>query len=55
MPGPNLRGVTPAIVTPFDERGEVDHESLISYCSWLKSIPGVTGIDTNRILRGRDR
>ena len=47
MPVPNLRGVTPAIVTPFDKRGEVDYESLISYCSWLKSIPGVTGIVTN--------
>lgn len=47
MPVPNLRGVTPAIVTPFDERAEVDYESLIAYCAWLKSIPGVTGIVTN--------
>lgn len=47
MPVPNLRGVTPAIITPFDEQGEVDYESLISYCRWLKSIPGVTGIVTN--------
>ncbi|WP_026851840.1 dihydrodipicolinate synthase family protein [Glaciibacter superstes] len=47
MPVPNLRGVTPAIVTPFDERGDVDFESLLFYCSWLKTIPGVTGIVVN--------
>jgi len=47
MPAPDLRGVTPAIVTPFDEDGEVDYESLVSYAAWLKTIPGVTGIVTN--------
>jgi 4-hydroxy-tetrahydrodipicolinate synthase len=47
MPVPNLRGVTPAIITPFDEQGEIDYDSLVSYCRWLKSIPGVTGIVTN--------
>jgi len=47
MPVPNLRGVTPAIVTPFDEKGDVDYDSLLSYCSWLKTIPGVTGIVVN--------
>ncbi|GAB3598146.1 dihydrodipicolinate synthase family protein [Microbacterium tumbae] len=47
MPVPDLRGVTPAIVTPFDENGEVDYESLVSYAAWLKTIPGVTGIVTN--------
>lgn len=44
---PNLRGVTPAIVTPFDQDGEVDMASLVSYCSWLKTIPGVTGVVLN--------
>lgn len=47
MPVPNLRGVTPAIITPFDEAGEIDYESLVSYAAWLKTIPGVTGIVTN--------
>lgn len=47
MPTPDLRGVTPAIVTPFDEDGEVDYDSLVSYAAWLKTIPGVTGIVTN--------
>ncbi|CAH0123204.1 dihydrodipicolinate synthase family protein [Microbacterium sp. Bi121] len=47
MPVPDLRGVTPAIVTPFDEDGEVDYDSLVSYAAWLKTIPGVTGIVTN--------
>jgi 4-hydroxy-tetrahydrodipicolinate synthase len=47
MPVPNLRGVTPAIVTPFDEQGEVDYDSLLSYCAWLKTIPGVTGVVVN--------
>ena len=47
MPIPNLRGVTPAIVTPFDAQGDIDFESLISYCAWLKSIPGVTGVVLN--------
>lgn len=47
MPVPDLRGVTPAIITPFDEDGEVDYESLVSYAAWLKTIPGVTGIVTN--------
>jgi 4-hydroxy-tetrahydrodipicolinate synthase len=44
---PNLRGVTPAIVTPFHEDGSVDYETLVSYSKWLKSIPGVTGIVVN--------
>jgi 4-hydroxy-tetrahydrodipicolinate synthase len=44
---PNLRGVTPAIVTPFHEDESVDYETLVSYSEWLKSIPGVTGIVVN--------
>jgi 4-hydroxy-tetrahydrodipicolinate synthase len=47
MSAPNLRGVTPAIVTPFHEDGSVDYETLVSYSEWLKSIPGVTGIVVN--------
>lgn len=47
MPTPDLRGLTPAIVTPFDDQGEVDFDSLVSYVSWLKSIPGVVAIVLN--------
>ena len=47
MKAPNLRGVTPAIVTPFHEDGSVDFETLVSYSRWLKSVPGVTGIVVN--------
>lgn len=47
MAVPDLRGVTPAIVTPFDEQEEIDVSSLVSYCSWLKTIPGVTGVVLN--------
>ena len=47
MPTPDLRGLTPAIVTPFNDQGEVDFESLISYVSWMKSIPGVVAIVLN--------
>lgn len=47
MSFPDLRGVTPAIVTPFDEAGELDESSLVSYCQWLKTIPGVTAVVLN--------
>jgi len=47
MAVPDLRGVTPAIVTPFDDQGNLDESSLVSYCSWLKTIPGVTGVVLN--------
>jgi 4-hydroxy-tetrahydrodipicolinate synthase len=47
MPTADLRGLTPAIVTPFDNQGEVDFDSLISYVSWMKSIPGVVAIVLN--------
>lgn len=47
MPAPDLRGVTPAIVTPFDERGEVDHEGLVRTAQWMKSIPGIVAIVVN--------
>jgi 4-hydroxy-tetrahydrodipicolinate synthase len=47
MPAPDLRGLTPAIVTPFDDQGAVDYDSLVSYVSWMKSIPGVVAIVLN--------
>ena len=47
MPAPDLRGLTPAIVTPFDDQREVDFDGLISYVSWMKSIPGVVAIVLN--------
>lgn len=47
MSAPDLRGLTPAIVTPFDDQGEVDYESLVSYVSWMKTIPGVVAIVLN--------
>ncbi|MBS1693493.1 MAG: dihydrodipicolinate synthase family protein [Actinobacteria bacterium] len=47
MPTPNFRGLIPAIVTPFDDRGDVDFASLISYVSWMKTIPGVVAIVLN--------
>ena len=42
-----LRGVLPAIVTPFTPDGAIDWESLDSYCRWLGSVPGVTGLVVN--------
>jgi 4-hydroxy-tetrahydrodipicolinate synthase len=42
-----LHGVLPAIVTPFQPDGEIDWESLDSYCRWLASVPGVTGLVAN--------
>jgi 4-hydroxy-tetrahydrodipicolinate synthase len=47
MLAPDLRGLTPAIVTPFDDEGEVDFDGLVSYVSWMKSIPGVVAIVLN--------
>lgn len=47
MSAPDLRGVTPALVTPFNEDGSVDYDTVVSYTQWLKSIPGVTGVVVN--------
>lgn len=47
MAAPDLRGLTPAIVTPFDDQGDVDYDSLVSYVAWMKSIPGVVAIVLN--------
>jgi len=42
-----LSGVIPAIITPFYPDGGIDWPGLSSYTSWLKSIPGVTGLLVN--------
>jgi 4-hydroxy-tetrahydrodipicolinate synthase len=42
-----LEGVLPAIVTPFLPDGSIDSAGLESYCRWLGSIPGVTGLVVN--------
>jgi 4-hydroxy-tetrahydrodipicolinate synthase len=47
MPALNWHGVLPATITPFTERGDIDVESLESYVSWMKSVPGVTGVVVN--------
>jgi 4-hydroxy-tetrahydrodipicolinate synthase len=47
MSVPNFRGVIPAIVTPFHENGDVDFETLVSSCQWMKSIPGVVAVVVN--------
>ncbi|GFG49378.1 dihydrodipicolinate synthase family protein [Mycolicibacterium agri] len=47
MSAPDLRGLVPAIVTPFDDKGDVDFDSLVSYVSWMESIPGVVAIVLN--------
>jgi len=40
----DLRGLTPAPVTPFNEDGSVDYEAIQRLGSWLGSIEGVTGL-----------
>lgn len=40
----DLRGLTPAPVTPFTEAGEVDYDAIQRLGSWLGSIPGVKGL-----------
>lgn len=40
----DLRGLTPAPVTPFTESGDIDYEAIQRLGSWLASIPGVTGL-----------
>lgn len=42
--GLDLRGLTPAPVTPFTREGEVDYDAIQRLGSWLGSIPGVTGL-----------
>lgn len=40
----DLRGLTPAPVTPFTEDGEVDYDAIQRLGSWLGSISGVKGL-----------
>ncbi|MFD6100660.1 dihydrodipicolinate synthase family protein [Nocardiopsis flavescens] len=40
----DLRGLTPAPVTPFTPEGEVDHASLAALGSWLAGTDGVRGL-----------
>jgi 4-hydroxy-tetrahydrodipicolinate synthase len=42
-----MSGVIPAIVTPFTPDGGIDWAGLRSYTSWLKSVPGVSGLLVN--------
>lgn len=43
-PSLDLRGLTPAPVTPFHEDGGVDYDSIQRLGSWLGSIDGVKGL-----------
>ena len=40
----DLRGLTPAPVTPFTRDGQVDHDAIQRLGSWLGSIDGVKGL-----------
>ena len=40
----DLRGLTPAPVTPFTRDLEVDYDALASLTRWYASIPGITGL-----------
>ncbi|CRK20248.1 4-hydroxy-tetrahydrodipicolinate synthase like protein [Verticillium longisporum] len=42
--GFDIRGLTPAPVTPFTKEGAVDYEAIQRLGSWLGSIPGVKGL-----------
>jgi 4-hydroxy-tetrahydrodipicolinate synthase len=42
--GFDMRGLTPAPVTPFTEDGSVDYPAIQRLGSWLGSIPGVKGL-----------
>lgn len=42
--GFDVRGITPAPVTPFTKTGEVDYEAIHRLSSWLSSIEGVKGL-----------
>ncbi|KAF2186017.1 aldolase [Zopfia rhizophila CBS 207.26] len=40
----DLRGLTPAPVTPFNKDGSIDYDAIQRLGSWLGSIPGVKGL-----------
>jgi 4-hydroxy-tetrahydrodipicolinate synthase len=44
MVGFDMRGLTPAPVTPFTEDGAVDYEAIQRLGSWLGGIDGVKGL-----------
>ena len=44
MVGFDMRGLTPAPVTPFTETGAVDYDAIYRLGSWLGSIAGVKGL-----------
>ena len=40
----DLRGLTPAPVTPFTRDLEVDYDAVASLTRWYASLPGITGL-----------
>ncbi|KAI1288623.1 dihydrodipicolinate synthase [Xylaria venustula] len=44
LPSLDLRGLTPAPITPFTMDGQVDYPAIQRLGSWLGSIPGVKGL-----------
>jgi 4-hydroxy-tetrahydrodipicolinate synthase len=44
MVGFDMRGLTPAPITPFTTTGEVDYDAIQRLGSWLGSIKGVKGL-----------
>src|SRR6185312_11625768 len=44
MKAPDLRGLSPAPITPFTREGEVDHAAIQRLGSWLGSIAGVKSL-----------
>lgn len=40
----DLRGLTPAPVTPFTPNGDIDYPAIQRIGSWLGSIEGVKGL-----------
>ena len=49
----DLRGLSPAPVTPFTRDGAVDYAAIQRLGSWLGSIDGVKGLDRARPRRRR--
>ncbi|KAF2969064.1 hypothetical protein GQX73_g4490 [Xylaria multiplex] len=44
LPSLDLRGLTPAPITPFTKEGDVDYQAINRLGSWLGSIHGVKGL-----------
>ena len=47
----DLRGLTPAPVTPFTRDGRVDYDAIQRLGNWLGSIDGVKGLVVRGIRR----